>query len=155
MKLALPLIPGLALLTILGIGCATQKKPAAGVLDIDAPPAKGPAISRTPPAYTPPPAPVFTPPPQPAEAQPADPFATPAAAARVNPLTKPAAKAPSQALAQAPAPSDGTYTVQKGDTLFGIARNRYGSGAEWERIAAANPGVNATSLKVGQKLKMP
>ena len=67
MKLALPLIPGVALLTILGIGCATQKEPAASsALDIDAPPSKGPAIGRTPPVYSPPPARVFTPPPQPA-----------------------------------------------------------------------------------------
>ncbi len=149
MKLALPLVPGLALLTILGIGCATQKEPAASsALDIDAPPVKGPAISRTPPVYSPPPARVFTPPPQPAEPQPSDePVATPAAAAPTKALTKPASKGPTK--------SDGTYTVQKGDTLFRIAKDRYGSGAQWEKIAAANPGVNAASLKVGQKLKMP
>jgi nucleoid-associated protein YgaU len=154
-KLALPLIPGVALLTILGIGCATQKEPAASsALDIDAPQAKGPAISRTPPVYTPPPARVFTPPPQPAEAQPAEePVATPAAAAPAKPLPLPklAAKTPAPATAR----SDGTYTVQKGDTLFKIAKERYGSGTQWEKIAAANPGVNATSLKVGQKLRVP
>ena len=149
MKLALPLIPGLALLTILGIGCATQKGPAASsALDIDAPPAKGPAISRTPPVYSPPPARVFTPPPQPADPQPSDePVATPAAAAPAKAIPKLPAKAPAK--------SDGTYTVQKGDTLFRIAKDRYGNGAQWEKIAAANPGVNASSLKVGQKLKMP
>jgi nucleoid-associated protein YgaU len=154
-KLALPLIPGVALLTILGIGCATQKEPASSsALDIDAPPSKGPAISRTPPVYTPPPARVFTPLPQPAEPQPAEELvATPAAAAPARPLPLPklAAKTPGQA----PAKSDATYTVQKGDTLFKIAKDRYGSGAQWEKIAAANPGVNASSLKVGQKLKMP
>jgi nucleoid-associated protein YgaU len=98
--------------------------------------------------YSPPPARVFTPPPQPADPQPSDePVATPAAATPTKALTKPASKAPTK--------SDGTYTVQKGDTLFRIAKDRYGSGAQWEKIAAANPGVNAASLKVGQKLKMP
>jgi nucleoid-associated protein YgaU len=152
-KLAVPLIPGLALLTILGIGCATQKEAApSSALDIDAPPAKEPAMTRTPPVYTPPPAQVFTPPPQPAELRTADePVASPAAAAPASGLPKLSPKAP----APAPAKSDGTYTVQKGDTLFRIAKDRYGSGAQWEKIAAANPGVNAASLKVGQKLKLP
>lgn len=54
-------------------------------------------------------------------------------------------------------PSTGasTYTVQKGDTLYKIARDHYGDGRQWSRIAAANPGLFPATLKAGQKLKMP
>ena len=143
MKLAAPLIPGVLLLTILGIGCATQKPaettPASDPLDVTAPAPSttAPAVARKAPTYTPPPARVFTPPPQPAY----DPFAAPAPAAAVK--------------TAAPAPAAGTHTVAKGDTFFKIARDRYGDGAKWQKIAAANPGVSAGSLKVGQKLRVP
>jgi 5'-nucleotidase/UDP-sugar diphosphatase len=53
------------------------------------------------------------------------------------------------------ASSGGTYTVKKGDTLYGIARARYGDGKQWQRIANANPGVSPQSLKVGQTLVIP
>lgn len=49
----------------------------------------------------------------------------------------------------------GTYTVKKGDTLFSIAKARYGSGGQWQKIASANPGVNPKTLKVGQTLTLP
>jgi 5'-nucleotidase / UDP-sugar diphosphatase len=49
----------------------------------------------------------------------------------------------------------GTYTVQKGDTLYKIARERYGDGKQWQKIAAANPGLSPQSLKVGQKISVP
>jgi 5'-nucleotidase len=55
----------------------------------------------------------------------------------------------------APSTGGGTYTVQKGDTLYGIARQRYGDGKQWTRIAQANPGVQPQSLKVGQSLVIP
>jgi nucleoid-associated protein YgaU len=53
-----------------------------------------------------------------------------------------------------------TYTVQKGDTLFGIARKVYGSGsdAEVRRIVDANGGTlksKDTPLKPGMKLAIP
>lgn len=53
-----------------------------------------------------------------------------------------------------------TYTVQKGDTLFGIARKLYGSGsdAEVRRIVDANGGIlksKETPLKPGMKLAIP
>ena len=60
----------------------------------------------------------------------------------------------------APAPSYGasgggnTYTVQKGDTLFKIAREHYGDAAAWKKIAAANPGAG-NIIKPGQKLILP
>lgn len=55
----------------------------------------------------------------------------------------------------APASGGGTYVVQKGDTLYGIARQRYGDGKQWQRIAQANPGVSPQSLKIGQTLVIP
>lgn len=48
-----------------------------------------------------------------------------------------------------------TYLVKHGDTLFRIAREQYGSGGEWRRIAEANPGLTPATLKAGQKLVMP
>ena len=51
--------------------------------------------------------------------------------------------------------SGGTYTVQKGDTLYKIARERYGDGKQWQKIASANPGLTPSALKVGQKITIP
>jgi len=73
----------------------------------------------------------------------------------------PVAPAPVQTVTPdpiAPAPvanTGGTYTVKKGDTLYGIARVKYGDGKQWKKIAAANPGVSASNLKVGQTLIIP
>ncbi len=52
-------------------------------------------------------------------------------------------------------PAQGRYTVKKGDTYWRIAASEYGDGKQWQRIAQANPGVHATSLKVGQTLVIP
>ena len=49
----------------------------------------------------------------------------------------------------------GTYTVKKGDTLYGIARQRYGDGKQWVRIAEANPGLRPEALKAGQTITVP
>ena len=49
----------------------------------------------------------------------------------------------------------GTYVVQKGDTLWSIARRTYGDGQRWREIAEVN-GINDPSkLRVGQTLAMP
>lgn len=48
-----------------------------------------------------------------------------------------------------------TYTVKKGDTLYSIARQHYGNGNQWQKIAAANPGVTPANLKAGQTLTLP
>src|SRR4051812_4096734 len=42
----------------------------------------------------------------------------------------------------------GSYTVKRGDTLYSIARSRYGDGKQWSKITAANPGLRPESLKV-------
>ena len=49
----------------------------------------------------------------------------------------------------------GQYKVKKGDTLYRIAKNRYGDGKKWTEIASANPGLTPRSLKVGQTIVIP
>ncbi len=46
----------------------------------------------------------------------------------------------------------GEYTVAAGDTLSGIARK---AGVTLSALEAANPGVDSTRLRIGQKLKVP
>jgi nucleoid-associated protein YgaU len=55
----------------------------------------------------------------------------------------------------ASAAGGGAYTVKRGDTLYKIAREHYGDGKAWNRIAAANPGLSPSSLKVGQRIVLP
>ena len=56
--------------------------------------------------------------------------------------------------APAPAQTSNTYVVQKGDTLYKIARQHYGDPSAWKKIAAANPG-SENIIKPGQKLVLP
>jgi 5'-nucleotidase len=51
--------------------------------------------------------------------------------------------------------SSGSYTVRKGDTLYAIAKNKYGDGKQWTRIASANPGLRPEALKAGQTIVVP
>jgi nucleoid-associated protein YgaU len=57
---------------------------------------------------------------------------------------------------------DGSYTVQRGDTLWEIAEARYGSGFEWTRLLEANkdavgflPDGSQALIEVGQTLVLP
>ena len=59
--------------------------------------------------------------------------------------TKPGAKPEAVAAA-------GEYIVKSGDTGFKIAK---ANGVSTKALEAANPGVNFTKLKVGQKIKLP
>ena len=52
-------------------------------------------------------------------------------------------------------PGNGTYTIQKGDTLWSIAETYYGSGQRWVDIVDANPGLNPQKLPVGKTITMP
>ncbi len=49
------------------------------------------------------------------------------------------------------------YTVRLGDTLWDIAKRRYGLGSGWTRIFQANRGVllDASTINVGQVLTLP
>lgn len=48
-----------------------------------------------------------------------------------------------------------TYTVAAGDNPYKISAKIFGDGKYAKKIMAANPGVDANRLKVGQKLKIP
>ena len=48
-----------------------------------------------------------------------------------------------------------THTVEKGETLWSIAKDYYGDGREYKKIVDANPGLNVEKLKVGQEIVIP
>lgn len=84
-------------------------------------------------------------------------LSAPAAASYAVPKPQPVASAP-DSTSNMPKPvgvRGKTYLVKRGDTLFRIAKEQYGSGSQWKRIAAANPGLTPATLKAGQKLLMP
>ena len=47
------------------------------------------------------------------------------------------------------------HVIQPGDTLYEIARERYGDASFVRLIEAANPGVNAVALRIGDRLILP
>ena len=61
---------------------------------------------------------------------------------------------PAPATVDAPAAS-GDYVVQPGDTPRTIASKLLGSKNKAQAIIDANPGINPSNLRVGQKLKIP
>lgn len=67
------------------------------------------------------------------------------------------APAPQPAIAATPpnAPARRTYTVKKGDTLWGISQQFYGNGAVYARIADANGIKDPRRLGTGQVLVIP
>jgi peptidoglycan/xylan/chitin deacetylase (PgdA/CDA1 family) len=71
-----------------------------------------------------------------------------------TPTPAPTASAPS-APAAASAPK--TYTVQAGDTLYGIAKKTLGDGGRYPEIQSLNQEIlpDANKLKVGMVLKLP
>lgn len=94
----------------------------------------------------------------------ATPAVRPAATAASNVPTQPAASAvvansPAPAAPMPPAPKapakPTTYTVKAGDSLAGIWRSITGSERGWEKLQAANPGLDPSRLKIGQVLKVP
>ncbi|MGQ0538697.1 MAG: LysM peptidoglycan-binding domain-containing protein [Gemmatimonadaceae bacterium] len=67
-------------------------------------------------------------------------------------------KGGSSSTAPAADPSAGdSYTVAQGDTLWKIAKERYGDGAKWKRIYEANKDVikNPDLIHPGQVFKIP
>ncbi|MBS7220612.1 MAG: hypothetical protein DBX98_01765 [Clostridiales bacterium] len=48
-----------------------------------------------------------------------------------------------------------TYTVQEGDTFWGIATKMYGNGSYYERILKANGLTENDKIKVGMTLTIP
>lgn len=110
---------------VLSVGCA--KRTTTAVADS--------TITDITPTYTPAPEPVYTPPPAYSTTpSPSDTYTAPVATS---------------------ASTGERYTIKKGDTLYSIARNRYGDGKQWTRIAQANPGIDPQKLAVGQVIILP
>jgi 5'-nucleotidase len=114
------------------VGCSNNKKTATGPAN--------PTVTELRPATSTPPAP------QPVVVQQVQP---------VQPVVSDTAPVVTQVAAATPQISGSTYTVQKGDTLYKIARAKYGDPAAVKKIQAANPGLNPNSIKVGQKINLP
>lgn len=78
--------------------------------------------------------------------------ATPAAADPAPPA-KPAAETAAPAPAAAAAPS--TYTIKRGDNFWNIAKQVYGKGSDWKKLAAANPRMIVEKLPIGSEMTIP
>lgn len=76
-----------------------------------------------------------------------------------GPTNSPApASAPTEQASSLSSTSSRTYTVQAGDTLYGIARKTLGNGTRWKEILQANSDLlhgNPANLKPGMKLTIP
>lgn len=73
-------------------------------------------------------------------------------------LPKPQAVTKTVRAVSANAPSGGSYTVVKGDSLYKIAQKHYGSGSKWQTIYNANKGTiggNPNLIYPGQNLTIP
>jgi len=123
-------IIAIAVLSLAVLGCQKSKK-TAGIYSSD--PSVTQVNAPSPTAYQPAP--------QPYQAQPVVYDSTPVPAY--------------QAAAPSAGGSGGSYTVKKGDTLYSIAKTRYGSGSQFNKIVSANPGLDPGKLKVGQTITIP
>ena len=89
-----------------------------------------------------------------AGAAPVTPPATPAAGSQPSGGTKPVAPATPGA-SKPVAPTYAEHVVAEGDTMSSIAEEWFGDRGKWDLIAKANPYVDPTRLKIGQKLRLP
>jgi nucleoid-associated protein YgaU len=78
----------------------------------------------------------------------------PAVAPATRTVAAPAAAPVAPAAPTKPARAE-TYTVKEGDSLASIWRGLTGSERGWEKLQAANPGLDPSRLKIGQVLKVP
>jgi nucleoid-associated protein YgaU len=111
-------------------GCASQSHTNPGVTDLQPTPAA--PVAAAPAAETSAPAPEMV--------------------ASTDTTTPPA---PDGSLAGGASTGQSQYTVRAGDTLYHIALVHYGSGRDWKKILAANPGLTPQTLRVGQTIVLP
>lgn len=78
-----------------------------------------------------------------------------AAAAQAPAATAPATETPAPAAADAAVATVKTYSVAAGDNLWKIAKELFGDGMMWSKIAEANKLKNPNFLMVGQELEVP
>ncbi|MDA5629481.1 MULTISPECIES: 5'-nucleotidase C-terminal domain-containing protein [Agrobacterium] len=84
------------------------------------------------------------------------PAPAPAAPAATAPApTVPAATAPATTTPAATAAAASKYVVEKGDSLWKIAAEKYGDGALWSRIAKANTLKHPNHIEIGEELELP
>lgn len=73
-----------------------------------------------------------------------------------KPAENPALPRPTTPAVEPQTPEPRYYTVQKGDTLWAIAKRYYGNGAEYPKIVSANPIIKDPNLIYpGQKFLIP
>ncbi|MBB3946110.1 5'-nucleotidase [Rhizobium skierniewicense] len=89
----------------------------------------------------------------PKEAKPATPAPATTAQAPAT-ATTPAAAAPA-APATTTSANAAKYVVARGDSLWKIATETYGNGAEWKKIAEANALKRPNHIEVGEELNVP
>ncbi|NTF32871.1 5'-nucleotidase C-terminal domain-containing protein [Rhizobium skierniewicense] len=89
----------------------------------------------------------------PKEAKPATPAPATTAQAPAT-ATPPAAAAPA-APATTTSANAAKYVVARGDSLWKIATEKYGNGAEWKKIAEANALKRPNHIEVGEELNVP
>ena len=78
--------------------------------------------------------------------------------AMTTPITTAEVETPMPAMAAVPAQAiSDSYAMQRGDTLYGLARRYYGDGKLWTRIAEANRDKfrDVTAIPVGTVLVIP
>ncbi|MCZ7464242.1 5'-nucleotidase C-terminal domain-containing protein [Rhizobium rhizogenes] len=95
---------------------------------------------------------------QPAPAAPAPTATAPAATAPAPATTAtpaPAATAPAVPTPATAAAAASKYVVEKGDSLWKIAAEKYGDGALWTRIAKANTLKRPNHIEIGEELELP
>ncbi|MEX2216379.1 MAG: LysM peptidoglycan-binding domain-containing protein [Phycisphaeraceae bacterium] len=134
-------LTSLVLAVVMVAGCQSSKDNGA-VSEVPGPTPSKPISAASDPYFLEPapgPAPIASGPVRPAEPTPSITLGAPA---RSAPLTPPAIGA-------------GNYTVRQGDTLWSIARSRYGDGQKWKTIVSANPGLTPEKMKIGQTISLP
>ncbi len=80
---------------------------------------------------------------------------TPTPAAPAPAATAPAAPAPAATTTTTPATAAAKYVVERGDSLWKIAAEKYGNGLDWKKLAEANALKRPNHIEVGEELNVP